>query len=167
VTGLLLIIEDVIDRELENLHKNNVRLVHLGRKTGLNEHLQRKIAHAVNLTQQNTGLTLNIAFNYGGRDEVVYAIQSIIRLGVPAEAVTEALVSAHLFTAGQPDPDLVVRTSGEMRISNFLIWQSSYAEWYVTPRYWPDFDREALRQAVWFYADRERRFGKISEQVKR
>jgi undecaprenyl diphosphate synthase len=104
-----------------------------------------------------------VAFNYGGRDEMVYAIQHLIRDGVPAEDVNEELVSQYLFTSGTPDPDLIIRTSGELRGSNFLIWQGAYCEWYFTPAYWPDFDKEQLRLALEEFGHRERRYGKISE----
>jgi undecaprenyl diphosphate synthase len=105
---------------------------------------------------------LNVAFNYGGRDEIVNAIQHIIRDGVPAEAVTAERVGDYLFTAGIPDPDLIIRTSGELRGSNFLIWQGAYSEWYFPPVHWPDFDKEQLRLALEEYNHRERRYGRIS-----
>ena len=102
---------------------------------------------------------LNIAFNYGGRDEIVCAIQRMIQDQVKAEEVTAELVSQYLFTAGVPDPDLIIRTSGELRVSNFLIWQAAYAEWYFPSTYWPDFDKEELRRALVEYSSRERRYG--------
>ncbi|MFN3741338.1 MAG: isoprenyl transferase [Anaerolineales bacterium] len=165
VQGLMRILEDVIDRELEELHREGVQIRHIGRLDRLNPRLQQKVIQAVEKTRQNARLVLNVAFNYGGRDEIVYAIQRIIQDGVPAEAVTPELVSRYLFTAGVPDPDLIIRTSGELRISNFLIWQAAYAEWYVTPTYWPDFDKEEFRRALEAYAQRDRRFGGVSAAV--
>jgi undecaprenyl diphosphate synthase len=120
---------------------------------------------AVDLTKNNTQLILNIAWNYGGRDEIVYAIERIIRDGIAPEDVNDKLVSRYLFTAGIPDPDLVIRTSGELRVSNFLIWQAAYSEWYVTPTYWPDFDREEYRRALEAFAQRDRRYGGVTEAV--
>jgi undecaprenyl diphosphate synthase len=161
VRGLLNILEEVIDRELEQLHRNGVCLRHIGRLERLEPKLQRKVEHAIELTRDNRKLILNIAWNYGGRDEIVHVVQQILREQTPPEAVDEDLVARHLYTAGSPDPDLVIRTSGEMRTSNFLIWQTAYSEWYVTPTYWPDFGKEELRAAVIEYGRRERRFGGV------
>jgi len=161
VNGLMSILEDVIDRELDELHRNGVQLRHIGRLEGLSPLLQKKVLQAMELTRENRKLVLNIAFNYGGRDELVRAIQNMIRDGAAAETVDEALIEKYLFTAGIPDPDLVVRTSGEQRGSNFLIWQSAYSEWYFPPVYWPDFDKEELRKALWEYSSRDRRFGGV------
>jgi undecaprenyl diphosphate synthase len=162
VQGLMSILEDVIDRELNELHQEGVQLRHIGRLEQLAPALQKKVLYAMDLTRNNDRLVLNIAWNYGGRDEIVCAIQKIIRDGVPAEQVTDELVSHYLFTAGVPDPDLIIRTSGELRVSNFLIWQAAYSEWYITPTFWPDFDREEYRRALEEYARRDRRYGKIS-----
>lgn len=163
VEGLMHIIEDVIDKELLELHNEGVRLRHIGRLEQLNPSLRDKVLHAVDLTKNNTRLNLNIAFNYGGRDEIVCAIRAMLRDGVKPEDVNEPLIGQYLFTAGTPDPDLIVRTSGEMRISNFLIWQGAYSEWYVTNAYWPDFDKEELRKALLDYGQRERRFGRLGD----
>ncbi len=163
VQGLLRILEDVIDRELQELHDQGVKLRHIGRLERLDPTLREKVLHAVEFTKDNTKLVLNIAFNYGGRDEIVCAIQRIIEDGVKTENVTDELVSKYLFTAGVPDPDLIIRTSGELRGSNFLIWQGAYCEWYFTPTYWPDFDKEQLRLALQEYSRRERRYGRISQ----
>lgn len=162
VQGLMQILAEVIDRELAELNQEGVQLRHIGRLEYLNPMLQEKIRAAIELTKNNTRLILNIAFNYGGRDEIVCAVRAMIRDGVKAEDVTESLISQSLFTSGMPDPDLVIRTSGEMRISNFLIWQAAYAEWYFTDTFWPDFDKEALRKALQDYGQRERRFGRVS-----
>jgi undecaprenyl diphosphate synthase len=161
VKGLMTILEDVIDRELAELHRNGVQLRHIGRLEELSPFLQKKVQQAMELTRDNQRLILNVAFNYGGRDELVCAVRSILRDGVAADAVDETLISKYLYTAGLPDPDLVIRTSGEQRTSNFLIWQSAYAEWYFPPVYWPDFNKEELRKALWEFSRRDRRFGGV------
>ncbi|NDJ86309.1 MAG: isoprenyl transferase [Chloroflexi bacterium] len=166
VQFLLRIIDYYIDRELQALHEKGVQLRHVGDPSELSPRLQRKIQKAIDLTRDNTKLVLNVAFNYGGRAEIVKAVQDIIRDGIPAEDVTEATINHYLYTSGQPDPDLIIRTGGEMRLSNFLVWQSTYAEFYSTPTYWPDFDREALYKAIEFYSSRERRFGGVREDQK-
>ena len=165
VQGLMRILEDVIDRELNELHKEGVQLRHIGRLERLAPSLQEKVLDAVELTRNNTRLVLNIAFNYGGRDEIVQAIQRIIRDGVAADDVNDEIVGRYLYTAGVPDPDLIIRTSGELRVSNFLIWQAAYSEWYITPTYWPDFDKEEYRRALGTFAPRDRRYGGVSEAV--
>ncbi len=165
VRGLLNILEDVIDRELNELNQEGVQLRHLGRLEKLAPSLQEKVLDAVELTKNNDRLILNIAWNYGGRDEIVQAIQHIIKDGVPADRVTDELVGQYLYTVGVPDPDLIIRTSGELRVSNFLIWQAAYSEWYITPTYWPDFDKEEFRRALEIYAQRDRRYGGVSEAV--
>jgi undecaprenyl diphosphate synthase len=162
VRGLMYILEDVIDRELNELHKEGVQLRHIGRLEMLAPQLQEKVLDAIDVTKNNDRLILNIAFNYGGRDEIVQAIQRMMKDGVPPEKVTDELVNQYLYTKGVPDPDLIIRTSGELRVSNFLIWQAAYSEWYVTPTYWPDFDKEEYRRALEAYASRDRRYGKVS-----
>jgi undecaprenyl diphosphate synthase len=165
VRGLINILEEVIDRELQELHKNGVQLRHLGHLEQLKPELQEKVLHAINVTQDNSRLILNVAWNYGGRDEIICAFRQIMEDGIPPEEVTEDLVSQYLFTAGCPDPDLIIRTSGELRISNFLLWQGAYSEWYPTETLWPDFGREELLEALHEYARRERRFGRISKHL--
>jgi undecaprenyl diphosphate synthase len=162
VNGLMLILQNVIDRELNELHKEGVQLRHIGRLERLDPAIQKKVLHAIELTRNNDRLILNVAFNYGGRDEIVNAIQHIIRDGIPAEEVTDELVNRYLFTAGVPDPDLIIRTSGELRVSNFLIWQAAYSEWYITPTFWPDFNKEEYRRALETFANRDRRYGKVA-----
>lgn len=164
VQGLMGILQDVIDRELNELHQEGVQLRHIGRLERLDPKIQAKVLKAIELTRNNEKLVLNIAWNYGGRDEIVCAIQKIIRDGIAPEDITDELVSRYMFTAGVPDPDLVIRTSGELRVSNFLIWQVAYSEWYVTPTYWPDFDREEYRRALEAYANRDRRYGKVASK---
>jgi undecaprenyl diphosphate synthase len=162
---LMSILEMVLDQEVRRLHKNGVQVRHIGKMDGVASSLQKKILKACEYTKDNHRLILNVAFNYGGRDEIVHAMREIVREGVPAEQIDEATISRHLYTADLPDPDLIIRTSGEMRVSNFLIWQGAYSELYVTSTYWPDFDKEALRQALLDYAGRHRRFGKTDEQI--
>lgn len=164
VQGLMFILQDVIDRELGELHSQGVQLRHIGRLERLDPKIQKKVLDAIELTKNNNKLVLNVAFNYGGRDEIVYAMQKIIRDGIPAEDVTDELVNRYLFTAGVPDPDLIIRTSGELRVSNFLIWQAAYSEWYITPTYWPDFDKDEYRRALETFANRDRRYGKVSSE---
>ena len=165
VEGLMHILEDVIDRELAELNKEGVQMRHIGRLERLDPKLQEKVLEAIELTKNNNRLVLNVAFNYGGRDEIVFAIQNMIKDGVKSEDVNSDLVSRYLFTAGVPDPDLIIRTSGELRVSNFLIWQGAYSEWYVTSVYWPDFNKEEFRKALDTYAKRDRRYGGLSETV--
>jgi undecaprenyl diphosphate synthase len=162
VSGLMHIVEDVIDRELAELHREGVQLRHIGRLERLNPNLREKVVRAVELTKNNQRLILSIAFNYGGRDEIVCAIRGMIADGILPDQVDDQTVSRYLFTAGTPDPDLIIRTSGEMRVSNFLIWQGAYSELYVTPVYWPDFDKEELRKAIINYGQRDRRYGRLS-----
>lgn len=165
VRGLIRILEEVIDREVNELHQNGVQLRHVGKLDRLSPELQRKVVEAIELTRNNTRLVLNVAWNYGGRAEIIHAIQQMIIDGVAPEDVDEELVSQYLYTVGCPDPDLIIRTSGELRVSNFLIWQSAYAEWYISPTYWPDFGREELLKAIREYARRERRFGQVPTPV--
>jgi undecaprenyl diphosphate synthase len=163
VRGLMNILETVIDHELDDLDANGVQLRHLGKLDGLSAGLQRKVCEAIERTRNNDRLTLNVAFNYGGREEIVQAVQRIVADGIPAEQIDDVLFSYYLYTSGAPDPDLIVRTSGELRVSNFLIWQGAYAEYYATPAYWPDFDKEELRKALIHYNGRERRFGLVTQ----
>lgn len=164
ITGLMHILADVIDKELRELHEEGARLIHIGHLDGLPKNLQEKVRNAIELTKDNKRITIVIAFNYGGRDEIINAIKNMIRDEVSPEDVDEALVSSYMFTSGLPDPDLVIRTSGELRTSNFLTWQSVYSEWYFPKVYWPDFNEEELRKALEDYSDRERRFGGLIEE---
>jgi undecaprenyl diphosphate synthase len=161
VRGLMYLLEEVIDRQLDDLDKNGVQIRHVGWLDNVPQHLTRAIQRAVARTAHNDRLVLNVAFNYGSRAEIVRAVRQIIAEGTAADAVDEACIERHLETAGLPDPDLVIRTSGEMRLSNFLLWQSAYAELYCTETLWPDFDRLAFRKALESYVHRERRFGLV------
>lgn len=162
VQGLMGIVQDVIDRELEELNHEGVQLRHIGRLERLEPRLRAKVVKAIERTKNNDRLVLIVAFSYGGRDEIVWAIQRMMKDGILPENVDDEMVSRYLYTAGVPDPDLVIRTSGELRISNFLIWQAAYSEWYFTPTYWPDFNKDEYRLALEAFAHRDRRYGKVS-----
>ncbi len=164
VEGLMRLLSLTIRKQLRELNEQGVQLRHCGRLEGVEERLRRRIEDAVERTRHNDRMILNVAFNYGGRMEILDAVRGLIRDGVPPEAVDEHVFSNYLYTAGLPDPDLIIRTSGEYRLSNFLIWQAAYAEFYITPVYWPDFDRGELTKAIRDYAARERRFGGLPDQ---
>ena len=161
VDAILTILGEAIKRETPELHANGVQIRHLGSLEGVPTHLADRIQEALALTRHNQRLILNIAFNYGGRAEIVRALQGIIRAGLPAESITEDTISRYLYTAGQPDPDLIILPGGEMRSSNFLTWQSTYSEVYVTPVLWPAFDVHEYYQALAAYSQRVRRFGRV------
>lgn len=161
VRGIMRILEHTLDRELPELHKNGVQLRHSGRLEGIPEELRQRVREAIELTRYNDRIILNVAFNYGGRTEILDAVRRIIERGVDPGRLDEDLFSQYLYTPGLPDPDLIIRTAGELRISNFLIWQGAYAEYYATPTYWPDFDKEELYRALLEYSRRERRFGLV------
>ena len=161
VSGLMGIFDEVFERELAELHKQGARLQHIGRLDGVRKSLREKVRKGMQLTKDNKRLILNVAFNYGGRDEIVQAIKAIMKAGIKPQDVDAELVSKYLYTAGIPDPDLVIRTSGEHRISNFLIWQAAYAEWVFPETLWPDFGREELLAAIQEFGRRERRYGLV------
>ncbi|MEJ2732213.1 MAG: polyprenyl diphosphate synthase [Anaerolineae bacterium] len=163
VKGLLRILERMIQRELQELHKQGVQLRHIGLLDRLPRRLQKQVLDATELTKENDRIVLNVAFDYGGRAEIVQAVQRVIRDGIAADQVNEELLSQYMYTAGQPDPDLIIRTGGELRTSGFMLWQSAYAEYYVTPTFWPDFDREELYRALQAFCQRDRRFGGIKD----
>jgi undecaprenyl diphosphate synthase len=159
INPLLRLIGRVIDRELNALHENGVRLVHIGSLEPLSDDLRQRVERAIELTKGNERLTVCVAFNYGSRAEIVDAARRLVSAGVAAEEVTEQSFEGYLNTAGLPDPDLVIRTAGEMRLSNFLLWQAAYAEFYATSVYWPDFDEAEIDRALQAYSQRVRRFG--------
>jgi undecaprenyl diphosphate synthase len=162
IDGILRILAEVIERETEELDRQGAQLRHIGSLEGLEPDLQAAVLAAVERTRGNDRLILTLAFNYSGRQELLAAVRSLVASGVPAEAIDEQMLEAHLFTRDLPDPDLIVRTSGEHRISNFLLWQSAYAEFFFTPTLWPDFGPEDLFEAVREFGRRERRFGGVS-----
>jgi len=161
VQGILEILYDALREQTQSLHANNVRIIHIGKVGRLSSRLSEAVAHAQELTKDNTGITLNVAFDYGGRDEILEAVRRIIRDGVPVEELDEDRFNSYLFTAHSPDPDLIIRTGGEMRISNFLLWQSAYSEYYHTSTLWPDLNSAELEKALEAFGNRERRFGRV------
>lgn len=159
VNGIFHILESIIGRESRELHKNGVKILHIGRTEGLSLKLQKSIARAIKLTENNTNMTLGFAFNYGGRGEILDGIRKFIASGAPIKSLDEETFAGYLYTAGLPDVDLVIRTGGEIRTSNFLIWQAAYSEYYFTPVLWPDFDETELEKALLAFSQRKRRFG--------
>ena len=164
VSGLLRILKEAIDKESRALHKQGIRLRHIGRLEGLSAGLRQSISRAQDLTRGNTGTIVNFAFNYGGRQEILDAVSRIAAEGI--QEIDEALFGGYLYTAGQPDVDLVIRTGGEIRTSNFLLWQAAYSEYYFTPVLWPDFGEEELDKALLAYSQRQRRFGGLQPEGK-
>ena len=163
VQGLMRIFRTMLDRELKNLHENGVQLRHLGRLEKIDQALQKKVKEAIKLTKDNQTLVLNVAFNYGGRDEILRAVKRMLADGLDPDEVDEKTFDDYLYTSQSPDPDLIIRTSGEFRLSNFLIWQGAYSEWLFTPTYWPDFGREDLLNALTVFNQRERRYGGVKK----
>lgn len=160
VAFLMDLLANTIKSELKEMHENGVVINFIGDLTKLNPKLQKILYDAMDYTKNNTGVRLQIAFNYGARDEIVNAIKNIIKEGITPEEVTEKLVSDELYTKNIPDPDLLIRTGGEMRISNYLLWQIAYSEFLVTKQYWPEFDENSLSDAIFEFANRQRRYGK-------
>jgi undecaprenyl diphosphate synthase len=160
VQGLLDLLETRIEKVSDDFHRHNIKLRHLGGLEGLKPNLQKTIKTAIELTENNTGMVLSFAFNYGGRSEIIHAVRRLLREGVPAEEVDEERFRHYLYTDGLPDVDLLIRTGGELRISNFLIWQSAYSEYYFSSVLWPDFSLAELKEAILAYSHRQRRFGR-------
>jgi undecaprenyl diphosphate synthase len=162
---LMTLLEQYLIEERREILEQNIRFSTIGRRSGLPDGVLQEIDENIRLSLDNTGMVLCLAINYGGRTELIDAVRDVarqVRVGaVEVDAIDEAVISSALYTAGMPDPDLLIRTAGEMRVSNFLLWQISYAELWVTDRCWPDFDRATLHQALRDYAERERRFGGI------
>jgi len=165
VTAIMRLLSRTTRGEIDELNRNNVRLITTGRIEGLSISRRKALSMAMERTRENTGLVLNLALNYGGRTEIIDAVKAIassVRSGhIKPNEINEQLFSEYLYTAGMPDPDLLIRTSGEMRLSNFLIWQASYTELYITKVLWPDFGRKDLFRAIIDYQQRERRFGRV------
>jgi undecaprenyl diphosphate synthase len=161
VTGILSLLAKKIDQETQACDKENIRLVHVGKLDRLSQKLRERVQAAVELTKNNTGLTLCLAFDYGGRDEIVQAARRIASTGIPRDNIDEPLFARYLYNPDIPDPDLVIRTGGETRLSNFLLWQAAYSELYFTPVLWPDFGRKDVQEALSEYKRRQRRFGKV------
>jgi len=161
VGTLMKLLLEYLAKELDELNEKNVRIRTFGDLSKLPEKVKAEIDRAVKTTEQNTGLTLNMAINYGGRSDIADAVRRIVADGLRADEIDEACISRYLSTAGEPDPDLLIRTSGEMRISNFLLYQLAYAEFYFTDTLWPDFDEWEYLKALDCFARRDRRFGGI------
>lgn len=164
VNSLMDLALEAIERGVGEFHANGVRLRHVGYERRLPNEMLRNIKSAEELTKDNTAISLNLAFDYGGRHEIVNAVKTIIANGVAPEDVDETLIESHLFTRGIPDPDIVIRTGGEFRISNFMIWQSAYAEFFSCPALWPEFGESEIDEAIKAYSQRQRRFGRRPDQ---
>ena len=160
VAFLMELLANTIKNELQELHENGVVINFIGDLTKLNPKLQKILYDAMDYTKDNTGVRLQIAFNYGSRDEIVNAVRHIIEKGVKSEDITEDLISKELYTKNIPDPDLLIRTGGEMRVSNYLLWQIAYSEFIVMQEFWPEFDEELLSKAIFEFGHRQRRYGK-------
>ena len=166
VTLLMELFMRALENEVARLHENDIRFRVIGDLSGFSERIQTLIRDAETLTLNNTRLTFTVAANYGGRWDIVQAVKRLMELGVAPDAVNEALLAQQLSVADVPEPDLFIRTGGEQRISNFLLWQLAYTELYFTDALWPDFDAKALDAAITSYRARERRFGRTSDQVR-
>ena len=159
VDGLMNIAVEYFHKEVGELHENNVKINVIGNHNGLGRKVREAAMKAIDTTAANTGLVLNIALNYGGRDEILHAVKELMTAGISPETVTEQHISDHLYTKGQPDPDLLIRTGGESRLSNFMLWQMAYAEFMFTDIYWPDFEVDVYYKMKQNYQNRNRRYG--------
>ncbi len=164
VKGLMRIMDHVVRRETKTFHEKGVRLYHIGRLDRLSTRLQEEVRYAMELTRENDKLFLSLAFDYGGRDEILQAVRRIVEEDIPPGLINEGLFSQYLYTAGLPEPDLIIRTGKETRISNFFLWQSAYSELHFTPVLWPDFGRKDIEEALLDYGTKERRFGKLHRE---
>ena len=169
IDGLMELLVNTLKQEIKRLTENQVKLITIGETSHLPGECQKNLEWAVDQTKNNTGLTLILALSYSGRREIINAVKSLVKEAkegnIKPEDINEALFENYLQTSGIPDPELLIRTSGELRISNFLLWQIAYTELYITPTLWPDFRKEHLYEAIWAYQQRESRFGKTSEQL--
>jgi undecaprenyl diphosphate synthase len=163
IDGIMKLLIANLDNGIAIARENNIKIRHLGSIDGLPKVVKDKIQEAINVTAGNSSMTLSLAFNFGSRDEIVRAVRRIVEKGIEPKHVDENTVSKYLFTAGVPDPDLIIRTGGDMRLSNFLLWQAAYAEIYSTPVLWPDFGEQEIEAALMDYNRRQRRFGKLQE----
>ncbi len=161
IAGLFKILKERIEKDVPKLHERGVKVRHIGRLYQLPDWLQQSVTSAMELTKDNTGMVLNLAFNYGGKVEIVDAVRRIVADRVPPEKIDEKLFSRYLYTAGLPDVDLLIRTGDELRLSNFLIWQTAYSEYYFTDVLWPNFGKKDIDKALIAYSQRERRFGAL------
>jgi undecaprenyl diphosphate synthase len=159
VRALMRLFHETMQREIDEMHRRGVRIVVSGRRDGLSSRMRDRIEEAAARTAGNTNGVLNVCLNYGGRAEIVDSVQQLVREGIPPDQIDEAAIASHLYHPDLPDPDLIIRTAGESRVSNFLLWQSAYAEMLVTDTLWPDFGVEDLKTAIADYNSRVRRFG--------
>lgn len=160
VEFLMNLVAVTLTNELAEMHKENVQIHFIGDLTKLSDKLQKILANAVETTKNNTGVVLQIALNYGSRDEIVHAVQKIVESGVKSDEIDEQLISENLYTAGVPDPDILIRTGGEQRISNYLLWQIAYSEIIIRSEFWPDFNKNSLKDSILEFGKRQRRYGK-------
>ncbi len=160
VEFLMNLVAVTLTNELAEMHKENVQIHFIGDLTKLSDKLQKILANAVETTKNNTGVVLQIALNYGSRDEIVHAVQKIVESGVKSDEIDEQLISENLYTVGVPDPDILIRTGGEQRISNYLLWQIAYSEIIIRSEFWPDFDKNSLKDSILEFGKRQRRYGK-------
>jgi len=161
INGIFKILEEGLDQGIKFAQGNDIKIRHLGKPDGLPPRLQEKVKQGLELTQNNERITVSLAFNYGGRDEIIEAVRHLISDGISPPQINGKFFRQYLYTGDIPDPDLIIRTGGEMRLSNFLIWQSAYAEIYFTPVLWPDFGKKELDEALTAYSQRQRRFGSL------
>ncbi|MEN8263225.1 MAG: isoprenyl transferase [Nitrospirota bacterium] len=167
VNALMRLLSSYIKKEMDRLHRQNIIFRAVGNIEKLPSGVQKLLMKFENLTKDNTGLIVSSALSYGGRDEIVNAVKGIIKAGIKPEDVDEKMMASYLFTRGIPDPDLIIRTSGEMRLSNFLLWQSAYSEFFFTDTLWPDFGRDDFISAIREYKNRDRRFGALSGKAEK
>lgn len=167
VSGIVRILGETLDRELSELHRQGAQLRHIGSLDGLPPELRDAVLDAIELTRENDRLVLTLAFDYSGRQELLVALRQIVADGIPPAEIDEATIGRYLYTNNLPDPDLIIRTSGEYRLSNFLVWQSAFSELYFSPVLWPEFGPAELEEAVRDFSRRERRFGNISAEAAR
>ena len=165
ISGLFEIVKKFVEEHLEDINRCNIKVNHIGRAKGLPVFMQQTIEKAVDYTKNNTGMNLNVAWNYGGRAEIIDAVTSLIQKGCDPGALNEKTFSDHLYTAGMPDVDLLIRTGAVTRLSNFLIWQTAYAEYYFSDVLWPDFGKKDIDKALEAYSQRDRRFGGLKDNA--
>jgi undecaprenyl diphosphate synthase len=163
VEGLFALLGERLEEGVQFAQQKGIRICHFGRLDKLPQKVQQKLREAIETTRTNKNITMGLAFNYGSRDEIVDATKEIVRSGIRADEINESVITSHLYTSELPDPDLVIRTGGEMRLSNFLLWQSAYSEMYFTKTLWPDFNREEIDKALSDFSKRQRRFGKLDD----
>ena len=165
VSGLMKLFVQSLKSELNNLNNNNIRFSIIGDIDKIDKRIRKEILYSIDNTKNNTGLNLNLAFNYSGRKEIINMVQGIVDNYTEGFTIDDQIIKNYLYTSEIPDPDLLIRTGGEYRLSNFLLWQIAYSEIYFTKIYWPSFGKKELLQAIKEYQNRERRFGKVSEQL--